>query len=72
MDDAERKTMREHIVFLGTQLENERHASQHKTALMRRLLDPEDLGHAVTPEVRKLVYVVLTNEVHAQRDQENR
>jgi hypothetical protein len=70
MNDQERQTMREHIIFLGTTLENERHASREKTRLLQRLLDPEDLGHAVTPEVRKLAYQVLTDEAYAERDKE--
>ncbi len=72
MNDSERQTMREHIVFLGTALENERHASKQKTKLLQRLLDPEDLGHAVTPEVRKLAYTILTNEAYMERDKENK
>ncbi len=71
MQDAERQTMREHIVFLGTQLENERHRSKQKTEFLRRLLHPEDLGHAVTAEVRKLAYAIINNEFNEQRDQEN-
>lgn len=69
MDDAERKTMREHIVFLGTQLENVRQSSMEKTALLQRLLHPEDLGHAVTPEVRKLAYQILSDEAYRERAQ---
>ena len=72
MRDSERKTMREHIVFLGTQLENERHRSKEKTDFLRRLLHPEDLGHAVTPEVRKLAYAIINNEFNEQRDRENK
>ena len=72
MNDQERQTMREHIVFLGTALENERHASKQKTMLLQRLLDPEDLGHAVTPEVRKLAYTILTEEAYMERDKENK
>lgn len=72
MTDQERQTMREHIVFVGTALENERYFSRQKTKLLQRLLDPEDLGHAVTPEVRKLAYGILTEEAYAQRDKENK
>lgn len=31
-------------------------AAQGLTDFLSRLLDPEDLGHAVTPEVRKFVF----------------
>jgi hypothetical protein len=72
MRDDERATMREHILFLGTALENERANSKMKTRLLQRMLDPEDLGHAVTHEVRKLAYAVLNNEFNDQRDMENK
>ncbi len=72
MRDDERATMREHILFLGTALENERANSKMKTRLLQRMLDPEDLGHAVTHEVRRLAYAVLNNEFNDQRDMENK
>ncbi len=72
MHDTERQTMREHIIFLGTQLENERRRSREKTDFLRRLLHPEDLGHAVTYEVRQLAYAVINNEFNDHRDMENK
>lgn len=56
------RTMRDHIIWLGTQLENERRAARQKTVLLKRMLDPDDLGHAVTEEVRRLAYAILINE----------
>lgn len=70
--DDERQTMRNHIIFLGTQLDAERKASIAKTELLRRLLDREDLGWAVSNEVRSLVYHVLTDEYMAARDKEQK
>ena len=58
MTTDEIKVMRDHIIYLGTQLENERHQSGQKTVLLKRMLDPEDLGHAVSMEVRKLAYQI--------------
>jgi len=72
LHDTERKAMREHIVFLGTQLENERHRSKEKSDFLQRLLHPEDLGHAVTAEVRKFAWAIISNEFNEQRDQENK
>jgi hypothetical protein len=46
------RTMREHIIWLGTQLERERESSRDKTVLLKRLLDPDDLGQAVSNDVR--------------------
>lgn len=68
MTTDEIKVMRDHIIYLGTQLENERHQSGQKTVLLKRMLDPEDLGHAVSTEVRKLAYQILINDTHKERD----
>jgi hypothetical protein len=67
----ELKTMREHIIWLGTQLENERESSREKTVLLKRLLDPEDLGHAVTNEVRKQAYAIISNDHEREREKWN-
>jgi hypothetical protein len=63
------KVMRDHIIYLGTQLENERHQSGQKTVLLKRMLDPEDLGHAVSTEVRKLAYQILIHDTDNERKQ---
>ena len=65
------RTMREHIIWLGTQLERERESSRDKTVLLKRLLDPEDLGHAVTNEVRKQAYAIISNDHERERDKWN-
>jgi hypothetical protein len=67
----ELKTMREHIIWLGTQLELERESSRDKTVLLKRLLDPEDLGHAVTNEVRKQAYAIISNQHEREREKWN-
>ena len=63
--------MREHIIWLGTQLEKERDSSREKTVLLKRLLDPDDLGHAVTNEVRKQAYVIISNDQEREREKWN-
>ncbi len=65
------RTMREHIIWLGTQLEKERESSRQKTVLLKRLLDPVDLGHAVTEEVRKQAYIIISNEQEREREKWN-
>lgn len=69
MTTDEIKVMRDHIIYLGTQLENERHQSGQKTVLLKRMLDPEDLGHVVSNEVRKLAYQILINDTDNERKQ---
>lgn len=67
MDDKERTTLREHIVWLGSQLENERKQNQETVVFLKRILDPEDLGHAVSTEIRQLAYQLLINHHHIER-----
>lgn len=56
------RTLRAHAVYLGEQLEAERENSRNKTQFLKRLVHPEDLGHAVSAEVRNLAYQLLINE----------
>lgn len=71
MDDKERQTMRDHIVWLSQQLEHERKQNQQSVVFLKRLLDPEDLGHAVSNETRKLAYQLLINHHHIERSSWN-
>ena len=68
MDNKERQTMREHIIYLANQLELTRRANQQQTVFIKRLLDPEDLGHAVSNECRQIAYTLLINSSHQERD----
>ena len=72
MDDVERKAMRDQIVWLTQELEKARRANQDKTLLMARMLSPEDLGHAVSNEVRALIYTIIINEQDAERESWNK
>jgi len=56
------RTLREHAIYLATQLENERTAARAKTEFLKRLVSAEDLGHAVSSEVRSLAYQLLIHE----------
>ncbi len=67
MDEKERQTLREHIVWLASQLEQERKQNQHTVVFLKRLLDPEDLGHAVSSETRQLAYQLLIENHHIER-----
>jgi len=68
MADKERQIMRQHIVWLAEMLEKQRKANQDKVVFLKRLLDPEDLGHATSTEVRQLAYQLIINEHHIERD----
>ena len=60
--------MREHIVWLGTELEKQRKANQQQIVFIKRRLDPEDLGHAVSNECRQIAYTLLIDSTHIERD----
>lgn len=68
MDEKERAVMRDHIIYLATQLEQTRKANQQQIVFIKRLLDPEDLGHAVSNECRQIAYTLLINSSHNERD----
>jgi hypothetical protein len=59
MIDEERNAMREHIVWLTKELEDTRIKLKIRDELLGELLDPEQLGHAVTNEVRGRIYTIL-------------
>ena len=67
MDNKERETLREHIVWLASELDKERKQNQHTVIFLKRLLDPEDLGHAVSNETRQLAYQLLIEHHHIER-----
>lgn len=67
MTQDEIEIMREHMVWLGNQLEKEREQSRAKTGLLKRMLDAEDLGFAVSEEVRKIAYQIISNETFKSR-----
>ena len=59
MIDEERNAMREHIVWLTKELEDTREQLKTRNELLKEMLNPEQLGHAVSNEVRGLIYTVL-------------
>ena len=67
MDDKERQAMREHIVWLASELEKERKQNLATIGFLKQLLDPEDLGHAVSNETRQLAYQLLIEHHHIER-----
>jgi len=67
MDDKERQAMRDHIVWLASELEKERRQNLATIGFLKQLLDPEDLGYSATNEIRQLAYQLLINHHHAER-----
>jgi hypothetical protein len=61
-DQVKIAVMRDHMVWLNNVLEKERQQARSKTRLLKRMLDPDDLGHAVSEEVRSIAYQIISNE----------
>jgi hypothetical protein len=59
MNEEERNAMREHIVWLTLQLENTRKQVKLRDELLKEMLNPDELGHAVTQEIRGRIYNIL-------------
>lgn len=68
----ERQAMRDHIVWLSQQLETARAQAAMKTEFMRRLVDFEDLAHAVSEEIRQVAYAILIHDTHTEQESWNR
>tara|TARA_R110000868_G_scaffold5081_2_gene31418 strand:- start:224 stop:451 length:228 start_codon:yes stop_codon:yes gene_type:complete len=72
LQSSERQTLKAHIVWLGNELEKSRRQCRTKTELLQRMMDPDDLGHAVSQEIRTLVYQILIEDSHNEREKWNR
>jgi hypothetical protein len=64
---TEAEILREHIVWLSSELEKERLQNRHTIEFLKQLINPEDLGHAISNEVKQLAYQLLINHHHAER-----
>ena len=72
LQSTERQTLKAHILWLGKELEKSRRQCSAKTDLLQRMMDPDDLGHAVSQEIRVLVYQILIEDSHNERSAWNR
>jgi len=68
MQDKERKIIREHILWLNQRLDEARKTNQDKLVFLKRMQDADDLGFAVSDEVRKIAYQLILNDHYQERD----
>jgi len=61
MDDKERAVLKEQIDWLGAKLDHQRKINKSYKSFISSLVHPEELGHAVSQEVRQTAYVLLIN-----------
>ena len=64
---TEIEVLREHIVWLSSELEKERLQNRHTIEFLKQLINPDDLGYAISNEVKQLAYQLLINHHHTER-----
>jgi hypothetical protein len=69
---SETEVMREHIVWLGSELMKAQNQLRDRNEIMRQLLDPELYGWSVPQEIRASIYMLFNQEHQAEVDAWNR
>jgi hypothetical protein len=59
---SETEVMREHIVWLGSELMKAQNQLRDRNEIMRQLLDPELHGWSVPQEIRAQIYNLFSHE----------
>lgn len=71
-DKTETEVMREHIVWLSSELVRARDQLIQRNEIMRELLDPEMYGWTVPQEIRARIYNLFSHEREADINSYNR
>jgi hypothetical protein len=65
---SETEVMREHIVWLGSELMKAQNQLRERNEIMRQLLDPELYGWTVPQEIRASIYMLFSQEHQSEVD----
>lgn len=65
--EEEREVLRQHIVWLTTELERTRHALKQRNDILREMLNPDSLGWAIDSQVRSQIYNLFSAEIEQER-----
>lgn len=69
---SETEVMREHIVWLGSELMKAQNQLRDRNEIMRQLLDPELHGWSVPQEIRASIYMLFSQEHEQEINSYNR
>ena len=69
---SETEVMREHIVWLGSELMKAQNQLRDRNEIMRQLLDPELHGWSVPQEIRAAIYMLFSQEHEQEINSYNR
>jgi hypothetical protein len=69
---SETEVMREHIVWLGSELMKAQSQLRDRNEIMRQLLDPELYGWSIPQEIRARIYNLFSHEHEQEINSYNR
>ncbi len=69
---SETEVMREHIVWLGSELMKTQNQLRKRNDILQDMLNPDVMGWAVPQEVRATIYNLFSQEREEEQNQYNR
>ena len=69
---SETEVMREHIVWLGTELMNTQKQVRARDNILKDMLNPDVVGWAVPQEMRAAIYNLFSHEREEEKNSYNR
>jgi hypothetical protein len=69
---TETEVMREHIVWLGSELMKTQNRLRERDNILKDMLNPDIMGWAVPQEVRATIYNLFSHELEDEKNSYNR
>lgn len=69
---SETEVMREHIVWLGSELMKTQNQLRQRDNILKDMLNPDVMGWAIPHEVRATIYNLFSQELEEAQNQYNR
>jgi hypothetical protein len=69
---SETEVMREHIVWLGSELMKTQAQLKARNNILQDMLNPDVVGWAVPQEIRAAIYMLFSQELEQEKNSYNR
>ena len=69
---SETEVMREHIVWLGSELMKTQNQLRQRDNILKDMLNPDVMGWAIPHEVRATIYNLFSQELEEEKNSYNR
>jgi len=69
---SETEVMREHIVWLGSELMKTQNQLRKRNEILKDMLNPDVVGWAVPQELRASIYMLFSQELEDENNSYNR